>query len=148
MNELNLELSKIPLNDAGNAERLYRRFGHEICFVKEYGGWLLRAEAGWRMYETTSARLRAQKVARLIDAEADAAMAAGPIAYAPRSTWKPESDAEFRRRIKAIRDWSVKSGNTPKLRAMVRLAAIVCARKGEEIQVENPRILRCHLGLR
>ena len=148
MHNLDLELSNFPLTDAGNVERLRRRFGDEICFVKEYGGWLLQTGAGWRMYEITAVQLRAQKVARLIDAEADAALAAGPIACASGSTWKSESETEFRRRIKAIRAWSVRSGNTPRLRAVVRLAATVCPRKGEEIQVENPRLLRCHLGLR
>lgn len=74
---LDLELSRLPCTDLGNAERFLRRFGHEFLFVREWG-WLTWDGRRWTHVGADRAlEDRIKEAIRLIVDEAEALAVSG-----------------------------------------------------------------------
>ena len=135
---LDLRLSRLPRNDMGNAERLVRRFGEDLIFVRDAGGpvgWFAWTGTHWdRDKGESSSLLKAQDTSRLIRDEAAAAEAAGKL--------KGESDTEFGKRIEGIFKWATISGNANKISAMLEVAAPQMEKRSEDLDAD-PNLLNC-----
>ena len=106
-----------PRNDMGNCERLIARFGRELMHVPE-SGWYVAEPGHWsRELGDQGARLRAQRTAQLIAAEADAD--------------RSDADRWDRDRLEAHLKFAVSSGNVSRLEGMLRVAEsrLMCRRE-------------------
>ena len=83
-----------PYTDLGNAERLAKRFGHELRFCDSRGGWLVWDGMRWKANDAGEAQRRAHLVARSLYEEA--ALIAADAAI--------EVDADERKRIQSRAD--------------------------------------------
>lgn len=111
---LDLELARHLRNDTGNARRLMGRFGRDLLFVREVG-WHAWTGARWSHDDGERlAQIWAQETGESIFAEAGEIEAAGPRAR--------EDDKEHSVRVAVHNRWAGQSGNTQRLKAMVREA--------------------------
>lgn len=128
---LDLTLSRLPLNDYGNARRLIARFGDELMYV--HGpGWF--AWDGRRWCEDPSpakgkpgflAMKRAHKTALAMMDEIDAVIKEGAGAF--------PSESAYQRRLKDMRRHALSSGNKERLAAMINEAAPYLAKPVEDL---------------
>ncbi|MBM3559302.1 MAG: hypothetical protein FJX53_05375 [Alphaproteobacteria bacterium] len=100
-------LSRLPLNDLGNAERLMHRFGGQVAHTKEHG-WIAWDGRRWNVDDgEVIARKLAQRTAAHLKREAAAYQA------------DPNADRD---RIDAFRRFVLASGNSNRIGGMLREA--------------------------
>ena len=100
----NLELAQLPCNDIGNAERLRRRHGRDLIFVRTVG-WLAWDGKRWSVENgEAAARAWAHATARSIWAESNALKAAGAT----------------KKRLDRFRSHAIRSGNSGSIGGMLR----------------------------
>lgn len=108
---IDLALSRKPRNDMGNAQRLIRRHGERLRYVKDVG-WLAWHEGRWSLDQgERQAELLAQDVVDRLRDEADSVEEAG--------AWKRETPDGFQARVAGARKWAVASGNSGKITGML-----------------------------
>jgi putative DNA primase/helicase len=116
--ELDLELTELPFNDLGNAERLMRRHGRDLKYIEGIG-WHVWSGTHWDGEKgPAEAQIRAQSTAEAIAAEV-AALQVAPMDYRGYE----ESKADRNDRLDRLLKWSVTSGNATRLRGLLEVAA-------------------------
>ena len=102
---LNQECAEFHLTDIGNAERLVRRFGHNLLYCAVWGKWLIWDEKRWQIDEMGGIMEYAKKTARCI--------------YAEAATFPPGAENDPTAHVVS---WAKKSENKERLNAMIALA--------------------------
>jgi putative DNA primase/helicase len=113
--DINLHLADKERNDVGNAERFLARHGQDLLYVRDVG-WHVWSGTHWaRTGADEAVKQKAHATARSVAEEVDAMQGAAPPDHVSAADWK-DKQAELLK-------WSVASGNSTRLRAMVEEAA-------------------------
>ncbi len=122
---LDRELSRLPMNDLGNAERLIRRFGRDLMHVQDVG-WHAWTGTHWDKDSGEGAAQRmAHRTAELILAEV--------AAIEPELG---EKATDVRDLKDALWKWARASGNTPRIRGMLEVTAPKLMRSRVELDAD------------
>lgn len=104
-------LGRLPRNDKGNGERLRRRFGEDLLYVQEQG-WFAWSGKHWDGSSGEEAvRLYAHRTVEAMRNEAARIETDGP--------WDGETPQDFDKRLDSAWKWSIASGNTQRIGAMI-----------------------------
>jgi putative DNA primase/helicase len=124
--DINLKCAILPLNDYGNAQRLRLRYGDDLRFVKEAGGWLAWRGLCWtRDGAEDLARHWSHTVAEEIKAEAKAFLSSDLSDLPTREE-----------RSRHLYAWAQASGNESRSEAMLSVAATYLSAKIEELDCD------------
>ena len=135
--DLDSELSGLPANDTGNAQRLMRRYGERFRFVREVGPFVWTGSHWDGAGGGELLRRLAQQTAAAIRGEAYALRRKGP-----RSDEGPTS---FEKRVSRHFNWAVTSGNSGKIEGMIAQAAPHCTVAPDELD-RDPLLLNVANG--
>ncbi len=139
------ELSALPRNDKGNADRLLARYGQDVLFLKEYcreesQAWMLWRPNGkgggvWKRQAWDGVnQLAFQTAAAILDQEVPA------IQHRYSNDLGPDADAEKRRHArKEVSDhikWGIQSGNQGRSSAMLAAAKNFCVVQRDDLDTD------------
>jgi putative DNA primase/helicase len=144
---LDLDLSRLPMNDYGNGQRLVRRFGKEIVSVDGVG-WHVWDGKRWNAVAgEAEAMKRAHEAARAIHAEAAALRH-----YADEMVKRDDGDRisgideqQLRTRAGMLHHWAIETGNTGRSRSMLAAALPYLRLPASEMDAK-PYYFNCENG--
>ena len=111
---IDAELAALPLNDTGNGQRLLRRFGDRILFVRDVGPYVWTGKLWDGEGGADHARVLGQETAAAIASEGRAIYLGGP---------RPdENEATWQKRVARHCGFGVSSGNSGRIAAMIEQA--------------------------
>ena len=135
--DLDLGCAKLAKNDIGNAERFLSRYGDDFIHVTSLN-WHVWTGTHWsRKDGQEHVSIAAAKTSFDMKHEADAILAAGQRPQRGRpgdpDYRLEESAKEFSERHREHRQWALGSGNVPRIRSMIEIAANLKKRSIEEL---------------
>ena len=120
---LDLRLAHKPLNDIGNGERFRQRYGRNFMFVPEAGRYFYTGARWSGQIGSQEWALAAHKTAQTMLRREAAELEA-------------ELDGGDEKRLRAFRDWAVRSGNREKLDAMQAVSEPVLTKRLAELDAD------------
>lgn len=134
---LDLRLSKLPLNDYGNAQRLIERFGRDLMYI--HGpGWFAWDGKRWREDRSAGKQAVGMKAIRFAQLTAEAIKDEAKAASRdPKTVARFDDEDDFEDYIDSIRKFSRQSGNAQRIKAMVEMAAPYLERDISELDTHN-----------
>lgn len=134
---IDAELAALPLNDTGNGQRLLRRFGDRILFVRDVGPYVWTGKLWDGEGGADHARVLGQDTAAAIASEGRAIYLGGP---------RPdENEAAWQKRVARHYGFGVSSGNSGRIAAMIEQAQPHKTVPPDQLDA-NPMLINCQNG--
>lgn len=134
--DMDLELSFLPLHDLGNAQRLLKRFGRDLIYV-DRNGWYVWDGIRWAGGDDGEfgARLKAQQIAEMIVKEAKAL----------EKAIIEDAKIGSQDRVDKLLQWSSQSGNSARISAILKEAHPFLRKKITDLDTHK-NLLPCRNG--
>jgi putative DNA primase/helicase len=134
---IDAELAALPLNDTGNGQRMLRRFGDRILFVRDVGPYVWTGKMWDGDGGADHARVLGQETAAAIASEARAIYLGGP---------RPdENEAAWQKRVARHHGFGVSSGNSGRIAAMIEQAQPHKTVPPDQLDAD-PMLINCQNG--